>query len=313
MVHMELFHHYLTISDKQDGIFLLDDGGMRDLITTNALRYPYLMHALLAVSAHHIGFLRPAQRSFYHDLSIRLQTRALSLFNSTVDVNQVGDSAEKRVPIFLFSSVLGFHALCDLLSHRDPDWPTAFQRFTTYMCLHRGIHNVMEGHWDNLRKTELGLIFDVLVAQWFQVKPEGHQCDDLRQKIATSPDLAPDEREGMEKAIDFLQWVFDTKPSPKSRAYALCSFTTWIARPVVRLLQAGKPEAVALLAYWFLALDRCRETWMMRDAGQHFLTLLAEHWRGTPWFEWVEVPFRMLGEDLGEVTQAAESSVPPDP
>lgn len=292
MVHMELLHHYIT----DESMYPLVDGSMKDIIMATALREPFVMHSVLALSAHHLGVVRPAQSRFYHNLAIQLQTRALSLFNS-IDVSQLEDSIEKRIPVFIFSCVIGFHALCDMLSHRDGDFGAAMARYLQYLRLHRGIHNVMQGHWDSLRQTELKVIFDDMVPQWFQANVEGRECDGLRERIR-SAGLDAKELEAAERAIDLVQWVFDARPSPTSRAYVLCAWAVMLGRPFACMLEAGRPEALAVLAYFFLALHHCREVWMIGGAGQYLLTLLADHFRGGEWYAWVEPPYRMLQESL---------------
>ncbi|KAJ4293805.1 hypothetical protein N0V88_005316 [Collariella sp. IMI 366227] len=292
MVHMELLHHYMT----HDYVYPLMNSGMRELIITTALQEPYVMHSTLALSAHHFSISQPERQSFYHDLAIQLQTRALTLFNTT-DVSLLGDSAEKRIPLFIFSALVGFHALCDALMHRDNDYESAMARFMDYIRLHRGIHAVMDGCWEALKQTRLKFIFDELVPQWFRIESDGHDCDDIRERIA-SLKLEDEEYQGLKKAIDLVQWVLGAKPDPESRAYVLVSWTPMLARPYVAMLEAGRPEALAVLAYYFLALHHCRSVWMIGGAGQHLLTLMADHFRGGEWYSWVEVPYRELQRSL---------------
>jgi hypothetical protein len=289
---MELLHHYMAHTTLHP----LMDTWMKDVIIRIALREPYVMHSVLALSAHHISVTRLDRQAFYHNLAIQLQTQALSLFNS-IDVGLFGDSVEKRVPVFIFSCMLGFHALCDALSHRDTDFDSAIARFLAYMALHRGMHTVMHGYWDKLRQTELKVIFDELVPQWFQVSSKGRECDGIRGKLA-SAGLNEEELEGGQHAIDLVQWVLDAEPGPESRAYVLCSWVTMLRPPFVRMLEARRPEALAILAYFFLAMHHCREVWMYGGAGRHFLTLLTDHFRGGDWYPWVEPPYQMLQESL---------------
>lgn len=264
---------------------------------STGLREPYVMHSLLALSAHHLGVTRPERHDYYHNLAMQLQTRALTLFNG-VNLAALGDSIEKRVPVFIFSCVLGFHALCDALSHRDPDYASAIARFLAYVRLHRGMHAVMDGYWAELRKTELGVIFDEMVPQWFHLDAEGRECDEIRDRINHSSSLSAEEVEAAQKTIDLIQWVFDARPNYESRAYILCSWAVMLPRPFVLMLDEGRPEALAVLAYYFLAMHCCRGVWMVGGAGQHLLTLLGGHFCGGEWGAWVETPYRMLQESL---------------
>ena len=311
MVHMEIWNHYLTTPDN--AVYPLVDESMKNLIVRNALREPFLMHSILALSAHQLSVIRPSQGDFYHNIAIQLQTRALSLFNN-VDLGLLGDSTEKRIPVFIFSCILGFHALCDMLSHRDNDFNSAMARFVGYLRLHRGMHSVMDGHWEAIRKTELKVIFEEMVPKWFQVNAEGRECDDLQERIKSSG-LNDEEREATAKALELVQWVFDARPNPKSRSYVLCSWTAMLGRPFVRMIEDGRPEALAVLAYYFLALHYCREVWMIGGSGQHFLTLLVDHFRGGEWAAWVERPYQMLQDSLEKdaPNAAVEHNLPSRP
>jgi hypothetical protein len=287
-------------------VYPLMESCMKGIVMNVALREPYVMNSILALSAHHLSSLRPHQHSFYHNLAMQLQTQALSLFNS-IDVGLFGDSVEKRVPVFVFSSVLGIHALCDVLSHRDPDAESAIDRFMSYLSLHRGMHTVMHGYWEQLRTTELKVIFDELVPQFYQMTSEGQECDDILEKLK-SADLDAEELQWAEHAAGLVQCVFDAKPKQESRAYVLCSWVAMLNRSFVRMLEARRPEALAILAYYFLAMHYCREVWMMKGAGKHFLTLLADHFRGGEWYAWVEPPYQMLQDSLEREAAAAANN-----
>ena len=292
MVHMELLYHYSTMP----GVYPVMYDPMKGVIMSVALREPYVMHSALALSAYHLSIIRPAQQAFYHNLAMQLQTQALSLFNS-IDVGLFGDSVEKRIPVFIFSCVLGFHALCETLAHRDPDFDSLLAGFLGYLRLHRGMHTVMDGYWEQMRKTELKVIFDEMVPQWFKVASEGQDCDDIRQRLAASG-LDAQELEDSLRAVDIVQWVLDAKPGPQSRAYVLCSWVAMLRRRFVRMLEAARPEALAVLSYYFLAMHHCREVWNFGGAGQHYLTLIADHFRGGDWYAWVEPAYRMMQESL---------------
>ncbi|KAK0628952.1 hypothetical protein B0T17DRAFT_488944 [Bombardia bombarda] len=282
LLHMELLYHYLT--DTFASYSPMSDT-LQQIIMRHALREPYLMYQVLAVSARHLSVLRPQQADYYHDQAIELQTRALSLFNA-IDLA----SLTSRVPVFVFSSTLGFHALYDMLSHRDDTFASALARFTGYLRLHRGVYHVMDGHGDEIAQSELKPIIE-LGKQWYVMAGEGHECDDLRARI----EARTEELEAARRAISLLQCVFDGKPTPAARIHVLLAWTTMIPRPFVAMLEAGRPEAMAVLAYYFLALHLCREVWIIGDSGRFLLESVAAY-LGPEWAPWMERPCQMLQE-----------------
>ncbi|KAK3937857.1 hypothetical protein QBC46DRAFT_266570 [Diplogelasinospora grovesii] len=297
MVHMELLHHTLAESTA----IRPQINPLAMVITMrHALREPFLMYQTLALSARHLSVIRPEREAFYHNQAVQLQTRALSLFNA-INLPYYGASIERRVPVFLFSNTLGFHALCDILSYRYDDFSAVIERFLGHLRIIRGVHAVMDGHWDAIQESELKPLVEMGI-RWYNAEGEGHDCDDIRQRIGS---LGLDEKtlEGANKAISHLQYIFDGRPDKcMDRVNILLSWPTMIMEPFVEMLETGRPEALVILAYYFLALHFCREIWMIGDAGQHLLTLLREY-LGPEWSAWVEKPCQMLKEAIRRVTQ----------
>ncbi|KAK0708233.1 hypothetical protein B0H67DRAFT_495469 [Lasiosphaeris hirsuta] len=291
MVHMELLNHFLT-----DGamVYPLAVARARSIVMEQALRESYLMHQILAISARHLSIIRPHNETFYHTQAMQLQTHALSLFNS-IDISYFEASVDNRVPGFIFSAVLGFHGLCDMLSHRNEDFPSVLARFVGYLHLHRGVYHIMEGHWEEIQETDLKPIFDEGMF-WFQMVGKGHECDDIRERIELAG-LETDELEATCKAIDLLQCVFDGQPDPVSVIHVLISWGAMVPKPFINMVETGRPEAMAVLAYYFLALHRLRHVWMIGDAGQFLLRVVVDY-LNPEWSAWVEKPYRLLMDYL---------------
>ncbi|KAK0742416.1 hypothetical protein B0T21DRAFT_282711 [Apiosordaria backusii] len=299
IVHMQLFYHYLT-NHAIIYPFVDYDGGLKRIIIEVALREPFLLHSILAMASRHLSMTGSSNSAYYHDLAIELQTHALSLFNS-FDVEYFAQSIERRVPVFLFSAILGFHALCDMLACRDDTFPSNLARLTGYFRLHRGILAVMDGHWEDLRKTELKILFEKIVPRWYEISDDGgSDCDDIRLRIQTSPNLDDEQRKAFSNVLKYLQWVFDAKPNYRSRAHLLCSFAVMIPRPFVDAVEAAKPEALAVLAYFYVALHFCRDVWLIGNSGQFLLTSVASHLSqlDPEWSAWLEKPCQMLRDLL---------------
>jgi len=296
MVHIELFHHFMTnnMSGYED-----HHPEMGDLVKTasvrHALREPYLMYQALALAARHLCFVRPDNAAFYQSQAIHLQTRAIAIFNS-LDVGYLQRTTANLVSVFLFSCLLGFQSLCDVLSHRDHDFPTALARFLSYLRLHRGVNRILEGHGHELNESEVAPIFE-LSRDYYTVGGSGHECDDIRRRILLVPDLSNEALEATLKAIDLLQYVIDAEPQAATRAHVLLPWTVMIAPEFVELLEAGRPEALAVLGYYFLALHHCRDVWMFCGSGHFLLTSLSTY-LGPKWGDWIATPCRLLRESL---------------
>ncbi|KAI1266974.1 hypothetical protein F5Y18DRAFT_353440 [Xylariaceae sp. FL1019] len=111
MAHLELFDHF-----RNSPVFFIESehevlDHIKKSILTRAFSSPYLMHEVLSMSARHLSTLVAAERAIYYlDQSTELQTWALAHF----DPAPAEPNEEKCVSLFLFSSLLGIHALADL-------------------------------------------------------------------------------------------------------------------------------------------------------------------------------------------------------
>lgn len=321
MVHMELLYHY--VSDIFITLPPLGDT-VRSLTMQHALREPYLMYQILALSARHLSVLRPHREAFYHHHAIQLQTHALTLFNG-IDMSHFDTCpVEKRVPLFLFSSVLGFHALCDTLSYRDAEFPTTLTRFVGYLHLHRGIYGVMEGHIEEMKQSELKPIIEVGI-RMYELRGTGPECDDILRRLEGKFPFNENEQQGekgdengdnkknketvrgLRQAVQHLQVIFDAMPNPSRQVQMLLAWGTMLTKPVMGLLEEGKPEVLAVLAYYFVCLHLCRKVWISGDSGKFLLESLTRYmsYLGPEWEEWMETPCRLLREaDEMEARQA---------
>jgi len=290
MVHAELFHHFLTDPDM---VYPLSSALAHRLVVQQALREPYLMHQLLALSARHLSIVRPHSGVFYHNQAIQLQTHALTLFNS-LDLGYFDLSVGHRLPAFLFSGILGVHALCDMLSHRDDHFPSTLARYVGYLRLHRGVFQTMDGFWEVMKDSELKPVLDTGV-KWFETTGQGPECDDIRARIETMG-LDEETLKATRKAVDLIQCAFDGHHDP-AHTHLLISWGVMIPEPFAQLIEAGRAEAMVILAWYFLALHYSRNAWIIGDAGHYFFAAIVEH-LGPAWSEWLATPRQMMNELL---------------
>ncbi|OIW24853.1 hypothetical protein CONLIGDRAFT_647939 [Coniochaeta ligniaria NRRL 30616] len=296
MVHIDLFHHFSTsnygfVNTEQQPIsHLVKEVAVRHAITT-----PFLMHQLLALAARHRSSVYddPNRQAFYQHLATQLQTQAISLFGR-VDLNTV--TPHERVSIFLFSSLLGFQDLCDALSLRAASFEVFMARYLGYVHLHRGVHKVIKGSWENLRESELR---PVLAAGhvMYENCGTGPECDDLKRRIDAAEGLGDEEKEACHGAIRHLQWLFDRRPDVRTHVNVLLAWAAMFPDGFLQLLEAGRREALCVLGYYFVLLHDCKDVWFVLDAGEVLLGLLVEY-LGPEWAEWMKRPEELLREPL---------------
>src|SRR5687767_4877663 len=102
MLHIRLFHYFEH--DMAAFVSKLHPGfdALAKLFVDNALQNHYLMEELLAYTAAHMSTHVQVDRDVYLNEAMKLQTRALALYNGAAP--QV--SKETCLPMFLYSSLL---------------------------------------------------------------------------------------------------------------------------------------------------------------------------------------------------------------
>ncbi|KAI8673068.1 Zn(2)-C6 fungal-type domain-containing protein [Fusarium sp. Ph1] len=292
--HMELLIH-LTV-DK--GVFNLGDD-LRDTFSTlpialkTGLEAPYLLYQLLAFSARHLAFLNPDRTPRYLHQAVTLQTRAVSLFNTTrAEVNR-----SNCVAILLFSVALGHHLLADSLCKREPGGLEGFlAHYVQCIEMNRSIYTIVQAAWPLLLESELEPILSWSSGNTSQ-PPRGNHCQHINELIEKAQGLSQEEREACQTAINYLQLGFDALPDGASRFRMIFTWTMLAPPEVTNLLAIRRPEVLILLSYYALLLHYGRSMWQVGDAGVYILGLI-EGYLGSEWHEWLEYPRSAIMKDL---------------
>lgn len=283
---MELLIH-LTV-DK--GMFNLGDDPQDTFSTLPialkaGLETPYLLHQLLAFSARHLAFLHPDRASRYLHQAVTLQTRAVSLFNTTrPEVNR-----SNCVAILLFSVALGHHLLADSLSRREPGGLEGFlAHYVQCIEMNRSMYTIVRAAWPLLLESELEPLLSWSSGNTSQ-PPKGNHCQRIRELIEKADGLSKDEIEACQAAINYLQLGFDGFPDGANRFGMIFTWTMLAPPEFTNLLASRRPEVLILLSYYALLLHYGRSMWQVGDAGVYILGLI-EDYLGSEWEEWLEYP-----------------------
>ncbi|KAF4967726.1 hypothetical protein FSARC_4787 [Fusarium sarcochroum] len=299
MEHMELFVHVITnkdlfnLGDKVEGFKVTFDKCLSE-----GIKAPYLLHQVLAFAARHLAAIRPERSAHYLHQAVSLQTRAVSLFNSTNrEVNRTN-----CVAVLLFSVSLGHHLLADALANRGPDGLDGFlAQYVQCVDMNRGIYNVARSAWPLLLASELAPVLSFSSGESSR-EPKGSHCQPVVQLVNDSTGLREDEKEACQQAIQYLQVGFDAmfteEEEAKSNRFRMIFQWTMLASPeLTSLLAEKRPEALVLLGYYALLLHYGRNLWQIGDTGSYLLGLIVDYLR-PEWHFWLDYPREMLRNDL---------------
>ncbi|KAJ4263531.1 hypothetical protein NW762_006350 [Fusarium torreyae] len=299
MEHMELLIHLITdkdlfnLGDKVDGF-----QATFDQCLNGGIEAPYLLHQVLAFSARHLAAIRPERSAYHLHQAVSLQTRAVSLFNST---NPEVDRSN-CVAVLLFSVALGHHLLADALANRGPDGLDGFlTQYVQCVDMNRGIYNVARSAWPLLLASELAPILSFSSGESSRV-PKGSHCQPIARLIEDSTGLKEAEKEACRKAIQYLQVGFDAmfteQGEEKRNRFRMIFQWTMLASPeLTSLLAEKRPEALVLLGYYALLLHYGRNLWQVGNTGLYLLGLILDYLK-PEWHFWLEYPRAMLTHDV---------------
>lgn len=306
MAHMELLIHFST-EWMIPNLSLDLHAPCTSIVLKAGLGSPYFLHEILAYSAHHLAFLNPNQSHMYRNQSIALQTRAVSLFNATLASGaQVNES--NCVAMLLFSTALAHHLLVDTLEKRpvlhtgnkDAALDEFLVRYAHCVGMQKGVRAVAISAWPLLLESEIKpfITWSLGLAD----KPaRGDHTNRLRSLLDSTEALGEEGRRACVAAAHLLQFGFDAILAPCEQGLnwyeILFSWSVLTPREFDELVAARKPEALVVLAYYAALLCYGRKAWQIGDAGAYLLGIIVEA-LGPGWNEWLDIPRKMIAEDL---------------
>ncbi|ETS74392.1 hypothetical protein PFICI_14258 [Pestalotiopsis fici W106-1] len=259
------------------------------LVLQTALKAPFLMHEILAISACHLSVTRPSDAAIYRSQAVQLQTKAIELFNmSTRDADR--DNICARL---LFSSILGRHIIADALDSHGLDFSSFLQRYVQGIRIYRGVRAVAaEEDWNVLLGSELGplMIRGLGIATYDQP----YELEDtLWHLVFHATGLNDEEKASCETALRLIETGFaNLRDLTRSETGRRMIFLWSIMLPdlFIELLARQVPEAIAILGRYAILLHYGRSLWQVGDAGPRLLhtiqRLLGPAW--DPWLSWPE-------------------------
>jgi hypothetical protein len=267
-----------------------------DIAIRHIMDAPYLLDEVLAFTAFHLATLHSDSATYLRFLATELQTRALDAFTRlTRDVPH--DDKDTAVPRFLFSAILGRHALAESLTYCSTNFHEFIARFTTGIDLNRGIRSVCPPAWDHLYRSEMRPFLEVIRSVDRKIISPGDECTRL-SRIMDASDLKEHTVQACRQAIVTLQWTFDICRGLDEVDFpqAASAFHVRVEPGYLHALRKHQPEALVILAYYGVILHRCRGFKAFGDAGRTLVRAIVGQ-LSNYWQDAITWPFQQV-EDL---------------
>lgn len=274
----------------------------RDEIPRMALKQPFLMRGLLAVSALQLARLLPEQKEHYLAVAAHHQNLALPSYRYLVEDIDHRMTAENCHAILAFGhlttayafasphppgSVL-FSGLCS--STGVPEW----------LHLLRGARGILSVAKDSVAKdwiTEAPFMFTLRgLPETVDVSlsPEDFQLSTLGVEIDSLKVTTPEEYHELDiyrESLFLLRQTFAIPYQPGEVLGVKFAVFVWVEvvpAEFLELLSSLKPVALVILAHLCVLLKKCENFWFIKGAAERIIfevnDILDESWR--PWIAW---------------------------
>ncbi|KAH7116462.1 hypothetical protein EDB81DRAFT_819612 [Dactylonectria macrodidyma] len=264
-----------------------------------ALENQYVMDALLALSALQHSLQAPSGSTNYRLLSIQLQGRALSLHNDSA----IDSSAHGFLPRFVFSMLLGYSLLHDTLSSSKEDISIFIEKFGDYLPVIQLGKTMARDHWATIRMSEIRHIYfavglDPEHSDFISSEAE----DDLRtvDSMLTHSDMEQTRLDSCQKALTSLKMAFTLYQKhlqhKQLRTQAGATYLVYTPLAFVDALKENQPEALVILAHYGVLLYKCRDSWVVGDAGKQLIRLISSY-LSPRWDGFMKLPKEVLSLD----------------
>lgn len=269
MNQLELLHHFTSQTLKSFGRTKYTDTD-HDVVIRVGLSNSYLMHEMLSLASLHMASLQPQRRLLLHDQATRLQSCAFRLFNQSTSTSTL--TFENCVPIFLFSGLVGLHALHEA-SITAPDDPEAYlDSFINYLHMFRALNIVLSRYWHFLiESSELSSFLGR--SHGLPREPYGLECEGLRHMLSAA-ELPKEMDEAHSLAIDRLQVIQDVESVMPGSMEASHVSSGWILRldPIfLESLAQRQPISLLVLSEYGKQLQNHSQEWIVGDSGKYLV------------------------------------------
>ena len=288
MKNLELIHHFTTATYAT----LSTEGDAREVwrmvIPRIAFSHEFVMHALLAMSALHLSFLKPTDKS-YAVVAARHHVNALGLLRTAFSElrPQLGDA------LYAASSLTAMYVyacppVVDGMLPKAPTWIPVF----------RGILTTVQQCWDWVQRGELAPLstrkeIDRSRYAGEDTKFPSSLYDLSRRGAPGEPDPKELEDDNVlviyRNATEALKVSWDDFQSFDPRVAAAFRWPVNLSDEFAHFIKEQRPRALVLLAHHCVMLELLEEQfWWVKGRGvdeiRRIESVLGEKWKR--WLDW---------------------------
>ncbi|TGO16083.1 hypothetical protein BTUL_0032g00460 [Botrytis tulipae] len=281
-LELRLMHHYTATTSKTLSNDESQDVAWSVIVPSLAYDSPYLMDAILAVSALHLRILQPEDRSLAR-ASHSYMASALAQYSSLLSQ---GPSQSNAEALFCTAALIAFQASASRCVENgiDGDSDSGYVLPLAWFHSFQGVKTIVITSWHWLRNSAkifpiingqppLILDFDPERRGFFAFLLEG--IDHASNSDDASIDA--DTKQAYEHAVAMLNWSHQ-----KPERARILSFAATVTRRYIDLLKRQDPRALVIVSCFFAMTRIVDDIWWLQGVAKREVTgifsLLPEEW-----------------------------------
>ncbi|PVH76165.1 hypothetical protein DL98DRAFT_518178 [Cadophora sp. DSE1049] len=299
MQDLELLHFYTTT--YSDNFF--EDPKLIEIYRTTVVQlafdYPFLMHEIMSVAALNLAIIRPQKRASYHHLSDTHAATGLSLFQAEVSkLNEHNCHACLAFSALIFTNAWASQdvnkpsTLFLSPSNDDEDYEQI-----RWIKLQRGTKTLISTAWPSLVNGPLAAMF----VPWKDLDP--NRADPLPedeerrfQELAESWSAVSEDKRGiLDGALKQTRRIFSmlTFFPEQSKIEIIMTWFTAVSDEYLDLLEQKYPQAILIVMYYCVVLQRLESAWWMKGKAENLLQTMVDV-LGSGWERWTRWPIEKV-------------------
>ncbi|KAJ5584881.1 uncharacterized protein N7459_004681 [Penicillium hispanicum] len=251
------------------------------LVLEEALRNPFLMHGVLAISALHVSHLcRDGRQADWIDVAIAHKSTALSLFSDRLHC--IDESNAKAM--MSFASIAVVFSFASVLNSHSPSDGPSLGALTEVFILSRGVQAVVNEAAEFLQQSNFAPLFDIS-------SPVGAVPDDVLVEFDRLQELnnqftltsAGHKQESYCRAITCLRELAAFTYAEPTSLTCVAGWAIRASTDFLDDLRECKPLALVLLAHYCVFLCMAKDNWCVGSWGRtvfdEIVQLLDPSWQ----------------------------------
>ena len=276
LLDLELMHHYSTVTCFEISRIPAKQSTWQIAVPREALIYPFLMHALLAISAAHLMHTRPSKQHMYEEAATK--HRNLALTSSIPFLNNI--TPTNCHALFALSNIVSVlslvfpHPSAPPLSGLPSDpLDTTLEFFTVI----RGVKTVLSSAEEWIAQ---GPLATVLQHNWHpSLAPLADDVKEAFERLERRGEEAAEEPvlfEAYARAIQRLKVAFQTDEVVRDEPGLAFIWPVVVPERYIMGLRDRTPMALAILGHYAVLLHSSKGPWWLEGRGRLLLEAVCQ-------------------------------------